>query len=52
MSANDYLKKRDNLVSDICQVLNVQDEALKNKINTILEENKKLKKQNSNLICA
>ena len=50
MSANDYLKKRDNLVSDICQVLNVQDEVLKNKINTILEENKKLKKQNSNLL--
>ena len=50
MSANDYLKKRDNLVSDICQVLNVQDEALKNKINTILEDNKKLKKQNSNLL--
>ena len=50
MSANDYLKKRDNLVSDICQVLNVQDEVLKNKINTILEDNKKLKKQNSNLL--
>ena len=50
MSANEYLKKRDNLVSDICQVLNVQDEALKNKINTILEDNKKLKKQNSNLL--
>ena len=50
MSAENYLKKRDNLVSDICQALNVHDDELKNKLDTILEDNKKLKKQNSNLI--
>ncbi len=50
MSAENYLKKRDNLVSDICQTLNVHDDELKNKLNIILEDNKKLKKQNSNLI--
>ena len=50
MSAENYLKKRDNLISDICQTLNVQDDELKNKLNIILEDNKKLKKQNSNLI--
>ena len=50
MSAENYLKKRDNLVSDICQTLNVHDDELKNKLDIILEDNKKLKKQNSNLI--
>tara|TARA_Y200000002_G_scaffold185582_1_gene153255 strand:+ start:1122 stop:3749 length:2628 start_codon:yes stop_codon:yes gene_type:complete len=50
MSAENYLKKRDNLVSDICQILNVHDDELKNKLDIILEDNKKLKKQNSNLI--
>ena len=49
MSAENYLK-RDNLVSDICQTLNVQDEELKDKLNSILEDNKNLKKQNSNLL--
>ena len=33
MSANNYLTKRDNLVTDICQILNVHDEELKNKVN-------------------
>jgi alanyl-tRNA synthetase len=47
MSANDYLTKRDNIVTDICQSLNVQDEELKNKIDSILNDNKKLKKENS-----
>ena len=47
MSANDYLTKRDNLVSDICQVLNVNDEDLKDKISFLLSDNKKLKKENS-----
>ena len=47
MSANDYLTKRDNLVTDICKSLNVQDEELKNKIDSILDDNKKLKKENS-----
>ena len=50
MSAENYLKRRDNLVSDICQTLNVQDEELKDKLNSILEDNKNLKKQNSNLL--
>ena len=49
MSANDYLTKRDNLVSDICQVLNVHDEDLKEKISLLLSDNKKLKKENSTL---
>ena len=49
MSANDYLTKRDNLVSDICQVLNVHDEDLKEKISLLLSDNKKLKKENSAL---
>ena len=47
MSANDYLTKRDNIVTDICQSLNVQDEELRNKIDAILNDNKKLKKENS-----
>ena len=47
MSAQDYITKRDNLVSDICQTLNVQDEDLKDKINSLLSDNKKLKKENS-----
>ena len=50
MSANDYLTKRDNVVTDICQTLNVQDDGLKNKINNILEDNKNLKKQNDLLL--
>ena len=47
MSAQDYITKRDNLVSDICQTLNVQDEDLKDKINSLVSDNKKLKKENS-----
>mgnify|MGYP001285696705 CR=1 FL=1 len=50
MSAENYLKKRDVLVSEICQTLNVQDEELKNKVSAILDDNKKLKKQNSDLL--
>ena len=50
MSAENYLKKRDALVSEICQTLNVQDEELKNKVSAILDDNKKLKKQNSDLL--
>ena len=50
MSAENYLKKRDALVSEICQTLNVQDEELKNKVSVILDDNKKLKKQNSDLL--
>jgi len=50
MSANEYLTKRDNLVSDLCQSLNVQDDQLEDKIKSIVEDNKKLKKDNSNLI--
>ena len=46
MSANSYLTKRDELMTDICQTLNIQDEELKDKINTLLEDNKKLKKEN------
>ena len=45
MSANKYLTKRDELVTDICQILNVQDAELPEKINTILSDNKKLKKK-------
>ena len=47
MSAQDYITKRDNLVSDICKTLNVQDEDLKDKINSLVSDNKKLKKENS-----
>ena len=50
MSANDYLTKRDDLITDICQTLNVQDDDLKNKISNILEDNKNLKKQNDLLL--
>jgi len=50
MSAKDYLTKRDNVITDICQTLNVHDDDLKNKINNILEDNKKLKKQNDLLL--
>ena len=50
MSANKYLTKRDELVTDICQILNVQDAELPEKINTILSDNKKLKKENLNLL--
>ena len=50
MSANDYLTKRDNLVTDICQKLNVDDEELQNKVSAILDDNKKLKKENLNLL--
>ena len=50
MSANDYLKKRDSLVTDICQKLNVGDEELENKVNAILDDNKKLKKENLSLL--
>ena len=50
MSANQYLTERDNIVSDLCQSLNVQDNQLKDKIKSIVEDNKKLKKDNSNLI--
>ncbi len=50
MSANNYLKKRDALVSKICQVLNVQDEDLKDKIDGMLSDNKMLKKQNAALL--
>ena len=50
MSANDYLTKRDNVLTDICQTLNVQDDDLKNKINNILEDSKNLKKQNDLLL--
>ena len=50
MSANNYLKKRDALVSKICHVLNVQDEDLKDKIDGMLSDNKMLKKQNTNLL--
>ena len=39
--------KLDNLVSDICKTLNVQDEDLKDKINSLVSDNKKLKKENS-----
>ena len=37
-------------MSEICQTLNVQDEELKNKVSAILDDNKKLKKQNSDLL--
>ena len=50
MSANNYLTKRDNLVTDVCQILNVHDEELKNKVNVLLDDNKKLKKENLNLL--
>ena len=50
MSANDYLTKRDSLVTDICQKLNVGDEELENKVNAILDDNKKLKKENLSLL--
>ena len=50
MSAENYLKKRDSLVSEICQTLNVQDEELYSKVSAILDDNKKLKKQNSDLL--
>ena len=50
MSANNYLTKRDDLVTDICHVLNVQDDELKSKISALLEDNKKLKKYNSSLL--
>ena len=50
MSANDYLTKRDNLVTDICQKLNVDDEELQNKVSAILDDNKKLKKENLSLL--
>ena len=50
MSAENYLKKRDALVSEICQTLNVQDEELNNKVSAIIDDNKKLKKQNSDLL--
>ena len=50
MSAKDYLTKRDNVITDICQTLNVHDDDLKNKINNIIEDNKKLKKQNDLLL--
>ena len=50
MSANNYLTKRDNLVTDVCQILNVHDEELKNKVNVLLNDNKKLKKENLSLL--
>ena len=46
MAANDYLSKRDDLVSEICQLLNTQDNNLLSKIDTALSDNKKLKKEN------
>ena len=38
------------MVTDICHVLNVQDDELKSKISALLEDNKKLKKYNSSLL--
>ena len=46
MAANDYLSKRDDLVSEICQLLNTQDNNLLSKIDAALSDNKKLKKEN------
>ena len=37
MAANDYLSKRDDLVSEICQLLNTQDNNLLSKIDAALE---------------